>query len=560
MATPSSKHNPAMTPTQNPTSSPHPSAVHTTKPFSHKSPSIRTPSATGGITHGHQLSVSSHQYATPLAASVGIDDPVSLSSPSALLALGNYTGVTPSPGVQDGLVGGAISHGDIMRVALALSNGPRDHEQERRNHIREVVRLLRNRVAGRGVSKDAIVRLSQLEGFELIWQDNNLSIAGNWVDLEIEFYSGEDVVKDVSLKYSTLEALESVRRDAATTVLKRNLTLSPEEREWKAWKPLTDFHENLERLAKLDKLSQEVNCFEAVEGLFESLYRVWDEEERRGKYRGVYDHLCHGWVGRPTLHEGNQLGMVLEYWIAGHRVMDASTQRSDCLDAMEIEQSASNRGSGSPQNKRSVIIECEVGFPSLRVSKDWVGNEVLIAVDSNSTSTPSESTASNMTQVNWIEPSPTLISSVNGNQTDPMTLNSGMVGSVTPNRRFVAKLEPPLDLPLLVASDVYRHLGFPVPPEFKIVTYDGLLVPSWNEGSTSTLDETQQTNNKKRAKPVLIFDDSGKAMEKQHVYTFQTFEAVQGGEIRELPFSHPRQLADVFPVGSVLSSLVLDVI
>jgi hypothetical protein len=559
MATPSSKHNPAATPTQNLTSSPHPSTVHTTKPFSHKSPSIRTPSATGGIAHGHQLSVSSHQYATPLAASVGIDDPVSLSSPSALLALGNYTGVTPSPGVQDGLIGGPISDGDI-RAAFGLSNGPRDHEQDKRNHIREVVRLLRTRVAGRGVSKDAIVRLSQLEGFELIWQNNNLNIAGNWVDLEIEFYSGEDVVKDVSLKYTTPEALESIRRDAATTVLKRNLTLSPEERECKAWKPLTAFHENLERLAKLDKLSQEVNCFEAVEGLFESLYRVWDEEERRGKYRGVYDHLCHGWVGRPTLHEGNQ---VLEYWIAGHRVMDASTQRSDCLDVMEIEQSASDQGSGSPQNKqsqlRSVIIECEVGFPSLRVSKDWVGNEVLIALDSNSTSTPSESTASNMMLVNWIEPSPTLISSVNSNQADPMTLNSGMVGSVTPNRRFVAKLEPPLDLPVLAASEVYRHLGLPVPPEFN-VTYDGLLVPSWNEGSTSTLDETQQTNNKKRAKPVLIIDDSGKATEKQHVYTFQTFEAVVGRKIRELPFSHPRQLADVFPVGSVPSSSVLDVI
>jgi hypothetical protein len=547
MATPSSKQNPAATPTHL-NSSPHPSAAHTARPFSHKSPSIRTPSASGAG-HAHQLSVSSHQYATPLAASVAIDDPVSFSSPSALLALGNYTGISPSPAVQDGLVGGGMNEGDMIRAALGLG-GPRDHDQERKNHIREVVQLLRTRVAGRGVSREAIERLSQLEGFESIWQDSNLSIAGNSVDLEIEFYPGEDAVKDVSLKYASPEALEGVRRDAATAALKKNLVLSPEERERRAWKPLTAFHENLERLAKLDKLSQEVNCFEAVEGLFESLQRVWEEEERKTKYKGVYDHLCHGWVGRPTLHNDGQVGMGLEYWIAHHRAMDARSRKAQSPDAMEIEQSASDQASGSQNEQsklRSVIIECEAGFPSLRVSTDWVRTDVLSAVDSNNT-IPSESTAANMMLVNWLEPPPTLISSVNGNQADPMAVDSGMVGSATPNCRFVAKLEPPIDLTVVAASEVYRHLGLPVPQEFKMVTYDGLLVPGWNEAGISTLDETQQTSGKKRTKPVLTFDSTGKALRTQHIYTFQTFEAVAGRKIRYLPFSHPRQLADVFPV------------
>lgn len=547
MATPSSKHNPAATPTHL-TSSPHPSAVHAAKPFAHKSPSIRTPSGSGAG-HAHQHSVSSHQYATPLAASVAIDDPVSFSSPSALLALGNYTGISPSPAVQDGLVGGAMNDGDMIRAAFGLG-GPRDHDHERQNHIREVVQLLRTRVAGRGVSREAIERLSQLEGFESIWQDNNLSIAGNSVDLEIEFYPGEDAVKDVSLKYATPDALEGVRRDTATAALKRNLTLTQTERERRVWKPLTAFHENLERLAKLDRLSQEVNCFEAVEGLFESLQRVWDEEAKRGKYRGIYDHLCRGWVGRPTLHQGNQVGMGLEYWIAHHRAMDARTQKPQSPDAMEIEQSASDQP-GEFQNDqsklRSVVIECEAGFPSLRVSKDWVGTEVLSALNPHE-SAPSESTTTNMMLVNWIEPPSTLVSSVNGNQADPMAVDSGMVGSATPNCRFVAKLEPPIDLPLLVASEIYRHLGLAVPQEFKLVTYDRLLVPDWNDHGMLNLDETQQSNGKKRNKSVLTIDNDGKALQKQHIYTFQTFEATPGRKIRDLPFSHPRQLADVFPV------------
>jgi hypothetical protein len=38
-----------------------------------------------------EIEVSSHQYATPLAATSGVDDTVNFSSPSALLALGGYT-------------------------------------------------------------------------------------------------------------------------------------------------------------------------------------------------------------------------------------------------------------------------------------------------------------------------------------------------------------------------------------------------------------------------------------------------------------------------------------
>lgn len=242
------------------------------------------------------------------------------------------------------------------------------------------------------------------------------------------------------------------------------------------------------------------------------------------------------------MHKDGRVGMGLEYWVEQHRLLDAKQQKmpSDAVhqDRPDVEDQL---------KVRSVTIECEAGFPSLRVSKDWVGAEVLTAVNTNS----NESTESDIALVNWADPPPTLVSSVNGNQADPMAVDSGMVGSGTPNRRFVAKLEPPVDVPILAASDIYRHLGLQLPQEFKTVTYDGLLVPgvtnAAEEGTAESAD-APQVGGRRRRKSVLVFDSDGRPVQKHHSYTFQAFEAVAGRTLRDLPFSHPRQLADIFPV------------
>ncbi|EED17723.1 conserved hypothetical protein [Talaromyces stipitatus ATCC 10500] len=531
MATPSSRPNPGATPTHL-TSSPHPSAVPMGRGLSHKSPSMKTPSASG-TAHGHHLSTSSHQGATPLTAIAGLDDPVSLSSPSALLALGGFTGMSPALNVQDGLVGPGMHDSDIRALTLGLG-GARNHEEERRKRIEEVVQLLRGRVAGRGVSREAVERLGRLEGFESIWQEDSLSIAGNSVDLEIEFYPGEDNVKDVSLSYASLEGeSESERREEATIVLKGDLIQTAEERENRAWKSLKGFQSNLERLAKLDHLSQEINCFEAVESLFESLQKVWDAESRRGSYHSVYEHLCRGSIGRPSLHRRGRVGMGLEYWVEGHRILHAK-QTKKSADPMAIDTEEDDDGYLQDQ-LRSVTIECEEGFPSLRISKEWVGAEILSTVETNDASTA----------VNWMDPPPTLQSSVSELDTD-------MVGSGTANRRFVAKLEPHIHVPLLIANDIYRHLGLTIPHDYRTTTYDGLLVPGWTSSGMNSNDsmasESLEMPEKRRMKAVLSFDEKDEPVQKNHSYSFQAFEAAPGMTIREFPFSHPRQLADIFPI------------
>ncbi|KAF7589742.1 hypothetical protein BBP40_003891 [Aspergillus hancockii] len=548
MATPSSKPNPGATPTHL-TSSPRPSGPMA-RPIAHKSPSTRTPSASGYV-HGHQPT-SAHQNATPLAATTGADDPVTLSSPSALFALGAYGGISPSPAVHDALAVPGMHESDIQALGMHgfKLGSARDSDEERRKHIEDVVQLLRTRVAGRGVCREGIERLGQLEGFESIWQEDSLSIAGNFVDLEIEFYRAQNTVKDVSLKYATTpEATDEERREA-TAVLKRDLM--SRDGEQGAWKTLDGFRENLQWLAKHDRLSQEVNCFEAIEGLHESLKRVWDEEGNHRKFSGVYDHLCSGWVGRPCLHQGARIGLGLDYWVRQARVLDSKQKKGPSGD-MVIDQPSEpliDDEPGSNNGKWGIMIECEEGYPSLRVSKEWVNSEAFtVNNNANEPSSSNEFEESDVAVVNWADPPATLSSQ---GQSDAMALDSDMLGS-SPNRRFVARLEPPLDLPILAASEIYRHLGLQMPQEFKMVTYDGLLVPGWSPlspGGAMGLgpEETSHLGRKRRKVDVQTVDQEGKPCRKQHSYSFQPFEPAAGRTMRDIPFAHPRQLADILPI------------
>jgi len=539
MATPSAK--PGATPTH--LSSPHPSSAALSRSMAHKSPSTRTPTASGPG-HAHQPSSSSHQYATPLAVTSAVDDPVNLSSPSALLALGGYTGISPSPVVHDSLVGSGMNENDIQNLGMqGIKLGvARDSDEEMRNRIEEVLQCLRTAVAGRGISREGVERLGKIEGFESIWTFDNLNIAGNFVDLEIDFYpNGSDIVKDVRLRYATPEYQEGELRGEATAVLKRNLVQSPQDGVTGKWKSLQGFYENLQWLAELDKFSQEVNCFEALEGLEENFKRVWVEEGTNGKYSGDYEHLCTGIIGRPSMHKGSRIGLGLEYWIGQAKVLDTKKQKDP--DAMAIDQHLDQDADEEMHDQEktwTVMIECEEGYPSLRISKEWIGNEVFTPGEKSDEESPAEGTRS----VKWLDPPQTMRLS-HGNHPDPMALDSSMLESTPPNRRFVAKLEPALDMPILAASEIYRHLGIQLPQEFKLVTYDGLLV---SDGSPLSVGSSPQLGRRKRRMSVQAFDSTGTPCTKQHSYTFQAFESVAGRAIRELPFSHPRQLAEILPV------------
>ncbi|EEP80327.1 predicted protein [Uncinocarpus reesii 1704] len=538
MATPFSKSNLGTTPNQF-TSSPHPSAVPMGRPLSHKSPSMRTPSASGP---GHQNhpSISSHQYPTPLpVTTAALEDAAVFSSPSALLALG-LGGITPSPAPNDALGGQGFNDGDLHSIAIPPLNitGPKDIDEERKKRIDEAVQLLRTRVAGRGVSREGVERLGRLEGLECMWQDNDLSIAGNSVDLEIGFEPGQETVKDVTLRYATHDAPEGERRVDASEVLKRNLQQAPDEQQPQHWKSMTGFHENLRRLARLDQLSREINCFEALEGIYECLQKVWEEEKRQGMQAGQLDHICKGWIGKPYMHRGKHIGLELEYWVEQRRILEA--KRGPSEDAMELDDPAQedDKGLHAAGNFWGANIECETGYPSLRVSKDWIESEVFTVI-SNEDGTEHDHM---IKVINWSEPPATLISSLNNNA---VALEPTMLSSTTPNIRFVARLDPPVDMPIFAAAEIFRILGVNMMQEFKSNTYDSLVVSSQGDLLNYTEPEGKQLQHRKE---ISTFDADGKSIKRQHTYTFNAFEQVPGRTIRDLPFSHPRQLSEVVPI------------
>lgn len=539
MATPSAK--PGATPTHL-TSSPHPGSAALSRSFAHKSPSTRTPTGSGTGQNTQVSASSSHQYATPLAVTSAVDDPVNFSSPSALLALGAYTGISPGVAVHDGLVGSGMNDNDIQNLGMQGIKLGRDSDEEQKHRIEEVVQCLRSRVAGRGVSREGVERLSRLEGFESIWQDNDINIAGNFVDLEIEFHANHEVVKDVSLRYATPEYTEGERREEATAVLKRNLAQTTQDADTGKWRSLKGFHDNLRWLAKLDKLSQQVNCFEALEGLEENLKRIWAEESKDSKYGGVYEHLCSGAIGRPSMHKGSRIGLGLEFWIDQAKLID--TKKKGSADDMALDDPQNQEASDLEDEERvwTAMIECEEGYPSLRIAKEWVGTEVF----SKEEKTEEGGSTDSSQTINWLDPPPTMRLS-HGDHPDPMALDSSMLESSPPNRRFVLKLEPALDLPIIAVSEIYRHLGLQQMQEFKFITYDTLLV-------SEPIDDTPLPGQRKRRVPVDTFDANGTFQQKYHTCTFQPFEAVQGRTIHELPFAHPRQLADIIPVSALADS------
>lgn len=535
MATPSGKNNPGATPTQV-TSSPYPlpASAAMARGLSHKSPGmIRTPSVSGYTGHAgaahHQThpSVSStHQFPTPLATATGLteDTGVPFSSPSALLALG--LGGTPAANE-------VLNENDIQGLgipSLGMSGpAPKDNEEERMKNLAEVMRLLRTRVAGRGICREGLERLGRLEGLECMWQDDNLSIAGNFVDLEIEFWHGREYVKDVVLRYATPDAAEGEVRKEATEVLKRVLLQPPEQQENGEWKDPVAFHKNLKYLARMDSLSQLVNCFQALEELNESLQRIHDQEQKENP-RDHWEYVCTGEVGRPFMHLRETLGLSLQYWAEQRRVLDSEPSKNE--DKMDVDGSEPEEDEvGKKAKYWKMAIECEEGYPSLRISKEWVDSPVF-------------KTDGEGKSINWADPPPTLVS--------PMNDSGVMSDSEAPNRRFVARLDPPVPLPMHAALEVYRLLEMDMPQEQKLTTYENHVLPP-NAGLKQQpypLDAASKVlpaTNRQRKRELYCFDGT-KPIKTYHKYSMHTFERVAGRTIKDLPFSHPRQLAAIIPV------------
>ena len=475
------------------------------------------------------------------------EDGIGLSSPAAALLAGmagHGTGMTPAggltplgmSGVGDGL--GITNAPDLQMGGTQIDAGNtiKDPEVEREKRLNDVIVSLGARVAGLGVCREAVERVAQLAGFTCLWQDDTLTIAGNSVDLEIDFFPISERVRDVSLKIAMNAEAEAEGREEASEVLKGDLMHNQAST---GWKDMEAFSKNLERLGRLDKLSQgNINCFEAVEGLYESFRKIWSEEKKRMEKSGPLTRVSRGAIGRSVMHKSGRIGLGLEYWATRHAFIESALNVGSA-DAMETDDDTQ-----IPDQEDGVIIwaghvEFETGYPSIRVSKEWISLEALQHEEG-------ESLADALPGA-WLDP-PATLASKNENEMDTGGSGGDIGDSVPkpPNVRFVFELEPILLLPFQVAANIFNAVGITLPQDRIVVKDIQEHVKAWVKEAKRGNDQPGATSSVWR-KSVWTIKKDGNPTEGIYNMSLHSLGPVWCSSIQSIYFEHPRQIASLLP-------------
>ena len=448
--------------------------------------------------------------------------------------MGMGLGMTPPGGGQLGATG--------TLSGLGISD-IRDQEDERRRKMEEIVATIGTRW-GR-VCQEGLERAAKRVGLECLWEEGRagkktLSVAGNGVLIDVEF-NMEDV-KNVTLEFAGSRSEVGKRAAEGAVVLKTDLKGEEEG----SLVTLDAFVGNLERLAKMDKLSEGgVNCFDVLEGIRGALQTVFDFEV--GKTRAAKGSdaakeaidrkvLCRA-SGRPMMHIGGRVGLTLQYWMDRQLLLSAM-QEPEAMD-IDTDSSPYVRKSGI----YSAILETEATpssiYPPIRISNSWLGSPV-----EKPAPTQSDPFLEHTSSINWEEPPPTYISLdkssdeniTSTDQQDPLQ------NSKTPNVRFVARFEPPLVVPLQTAADIYQSVGAPLAQDsIQPTTYESLL---FADTTTPPHYGVQRIATKR----VTSYDVTGEPREHVHRYTLFALQPDYARVIDAIPFSHPRQLIAILPL------------
>jgi hypothetical protein len=457
--------------------------------------------------------------------------------------------------------------GTMAEGTLAVT--ARDQEDDRRRRIETIVGMIAGRW-GR-VSPDGVERCARRVGFECLWEQGadgkrTLSIAGQGVLIDVEF-AGEDV-HHVLLTF--LHRGDEAGRAApdGAEVLRQDLRGTGP-----GYVMLDRFVTNLARLATMDRLGVGgVSCFDAVDGVGGCLRRVfaWELQQMQQDRTARDDRLdaetavmCTG-SGRPQMHAQGRMGLTLQYWKERRLV---GVGRPGAAVAMEVD-----RRAATPRRQRdpavySALIDCEACssdlYPPIRVSSAWVADAVGKPPDdlNPSSAFPHDSL------IDWQEPLPTPMSSdgnatgnanATGAEEDAMSVDGVALLSAgkLPNVRFVARLDPPVIVPLAVAIAIYDSVGAPIPQEsMNPTTYETLLFAGANGITTITAPSptnlayapTQSRPTHTVERSITTYNDGGYAITSRHKYTLFTPTKSFARLIDNIPFSHPRQILAILP-------------
>ena len=482
--------------------SPRPGAATTAqKSLAYKSPAVKTPASAHG--HAHNVSVSSHPSSTPLAQNAIRDELLNLDSPAAALINSIASG-------QDGLgitttpQAGPARDGQVQRSP----------EAERIHRLQQVVSSLRTKMVGRGVTREGVERVARIQGFEALWDEDNLTIAGNIVELEINFDPLlKDKVTDLVLKLNTTDGESHVQQEA-TTVIKGDFGIEDTSASGSFTQDLGDFSLNVQYLAQLDRINTTPNAFEIVGGLYKAFRDIWDEEKKRMKWRHDTHHLCKGSIGRPTLDRKPRLGVCLDYW---------RTQHDD--DATTATESAGKVSCSSLMGAR---ISCEAGAPSMPSSLEWLSPEVLQPGQPENVLDSSD----HLQRPAWVNSSQSIEAELG---TDPQK---------SLDAHFLCSLEPVILVPLNTALRMNAEQDVFEINQRNAIVYPRALQNTRNEILKPPRLDTVESRWSRR-----VPSRNGEIK----TQSYALYSAAQGAElwfypVSRMKFSHPRRLTSILPV------------
>jgi len=499
--------------------------------FTGKSPAlVKTPASMQS--HNYKISVSSHPTSTPFAASVLPDELVaSFNSPAAaaLFASMGGSGTTPMPNMPSELT--TISNAQE-------ANAVKDIQNERYNRLKEVADILKTRMAGRGITRESVEMLAHMQGFAALWDENLLQIAGEkFVDLEIEFDENErNVVQKTSLKLNLPDEEEGILQEAASRLLKTNLTVIPNEKV--PWYELSDFSANLDYLSRLEHIDTSANCFKVLDNLYDTFQKIWIEEKKRMKWRHDTHHFCRSNVGEPQKDTNGRLEMNTRYWTKGQHFYGPEQQTHP------------QRTTESEADWTAKFL-IETGRPSIAALQQWLADDPL----TSTVTVEALFQDSSVDMPSWLDPLHSQTkASANGGilDVDQAASNPSDVLGI----RFVCTLEPEVLLPANVITALNESSTMVEVQGEKIVSFLSYM----NKTKDSKADLTP---NQTWTKSCLTFTKSGAMREKSHACTLYISNELKAYPTSTFVFAHPSQYANALPylrqyalVNTLLQSII----
>ncbi|KIV82622.1 hypothetical protein PV11_04720 [Exophiala sideris] len=506
------------------------------RPLAYKSPAVKTPASAQG--HGHHVSVSSQPSSTPLAAAAIHDELLALNSPAAaLMASIGPTGLTPLPGGADGLDITTNLQGNAVRPSASSVNP----EMERIHRIQLVADTLKSRVSGYGVTREGVERTAQLQGFDTAWDDDNLTIAGIAVELEVIFDSTDrDHVKDVSLKLNAPDSEEPQLLEQGTEILKDNLESSITVDGIPQWKSLDTFQSNLQYLSQLDRIEGGVPCFQAINSLYDAFQKIWTAEKEKFGGQTTQQRLRRGAIGRPALDQLPRLGLSVDHWVSGQDM-----------------QQANDTPAGGEQMHTARFF-CDAGPPSTVSTKEWLSDRIL-----TQDGEAEGDAATDTLQPDWKDPV-TDANEFGKAGSDDLTMEkTAEISANVVDMHFACSLSPTVYVPINVAATLNVEVAMFEMNQELAITSQMILQEHFNAskvGGAKTVSEERWL----RCLPVPTEADP--LRHRRHSYALHSAQhaaALWCYPVTQLSFNHPRQFAAAIPilrqyalVWSLLRSLV----